>query len=172
MGALLKGKSLDCYSHLAELDAQDYDKLKAALLRRFDLTAEGFRKKFYQAKRDQDETAAQYVVRLTAYLDRWIQLAEVKETYEGLQAFLVRERFLDSCDDRLALYLRERSVKGLDEVVTLADHYIDARMTRGGSKDQAAHSQKKFRQWNYGNSGGVQKHEANTDVQATSQCTR
>jgi len=135
LGALLKGRSLDCYSRLAEPDATDYDKLKATLLRRFDLTAEGFRKKFYQAKRDQDETAAQYVVRLTAYLDRWIQLAEVEQSYEGLKSLLVRERFLDSCDDKLALYLRERFVKSLDEVVTLADHYVDAHVTRTVGKE-------------------------------------
>lgn len=130
LSALLKGKSLECYSRLAEPDARDYDKLKAALLRQFDLTAEGFRKKFYEARRGKDETAAQFVVRLIGYLDRWIQLTEIKRTYEGLKALLVRERFLDSCDERLSLYLRERSPKDLDEVVSLADHYIDARANK------------------------------------------
>ena len=43
----------------------------------------------------------------------------------------MRERFLDSCDDRLALYLRERSPTDLDEVVSLADHYLDARFNKG-----------------------------------------
>ena len=130
LSALLKGKSLECYSRLAEADARDYAKLKAALLRRFDLTAEGFRRKFYEARRDKDETAAQFVVRLVGYLDRWIQLAGIECTYEGLMTLLVRERFLDSCDDRLALYLRERSPTELDEVVSLADHYLDARSNK------------------------------------------
>ena len=35
------------------------NKLKAALLRRFDLTADGFRRKFYDSKRDREETAAE-----------------------------------------------------------------------------------------------------------------
>jgi len=51
LSALLKGKSVECYSRLAEAEARDYNKLKAALLRRFDLTAEGFRRKFYEARR-------------------------------------------------------------------------------------------------------------------------
>ena len=139
LSALLKGKSLKCYSMLAEPDARDYDKLKAALMRRFDLTTEGFRKKFYDAKRDKDETAAQFTVRLAGYLDRWIQLAETECTYEGLRALLIRERFLDSCDNHLSLYLRERSPKSLDEVVTLADNYIDAQSNK-------IHSAKKW--WN------------------------
>ena len=57
---------------------------------------EGFRKKFYDARRGQDETAAEFVVRLIRYLDRWIQLTENKCSYESLKALLVRERFLDS----------------------------------------------------------------------------
>ena len=103
----------------------------SALLRSFGLTAEGFRRKFCEAKRDKDETAAQFVVRLVGYLDRWIQLTGIESTYEGLKSMLVRERFVDSCDDRLALYLRERSPTDLDEVVSLADHYLNARFNKG-----------------------------------------
>ena len=50
LSALLKGKSLECYSCLAEAEARDYNKLKSALLRRFDLTAEGFRESFMKRK--------------------------------------------------------------------------------------------------------------------------
>lgn len=46
----------------------------------------------------------------------------------------MRERFLDSCEDRLALYLRERSPGSLDEVISLADHYLDARSSKIVSK--------------------------------------
>ena len=136
LSALLKGKSLECYSRLAEAEARDYNKLKSALLRSFDLTAEGFRRKFYEAKREKDETAAQFVVRLVGYLDRWIQLTGIESTYEGLKSLLVKERFLDSCDDRLALYLRERSPTDLDEVVSLADHYLDARFNNKGTRNR------------------------------------
>jgi len=136
LSALLKGKSLQCYSRLGEVDARDYNKLKAALLRRFDLTADGFRRKFYDSKRDREETAAEFVVRLAGYLDRWIHLVGIESTFEDLKALLVRERFLESCDDRLALYLRERASSKLDEVVSLADHYIEARSgKRTGIKD-------------------------------------
>jgi len=136
LSALLKRKSLQCYSRLGEVDARDYNKLKAALLRRFDLTADRFRRKFYDTKRDREETAAEFVVRLASYLDRWIHLVGIESTFEDLKALLVRERFLESCDDRLALYLRESASSKLDEVVSLADHYIKARSgKRTGIKD-------------------------------------
>jgi len=46
LSARLKGKALDVYSRLAVKEAQDYGSLKDALLKRFNLTGEGFMQKF------------------------------------------------------------------------------------------------------------------------------
>src|SRR5260221_5750377 len=46
LAALLKGKSLDVYSRLAVDAAQDYDHVKEALLKRFELTEAGFKSQF------------------------------------------------------------------------------------------------------------------------------
>jgi len=64
LSALLKGKALEVYSRLTEQDAKSYERLKTALLRKYELTVEGFRRRFYEARRDRDETAAQFVSRL------------------------------------------------------------------------------------------------------------
>jgi len=50
LSALLKGKALEVYSRLPVKDAQDYEILKAALLKRFNLTEEGFKQKFKPAR--------------------------------------------------------------------------------------------------------------------------
>ena len=44
LSTLLSGKALDVYSRLSSNDANDYDKLKEVLLRRFRTTGEGFPK--------------------------------------------------------------------------------------------------------------------------------
>ena len=46
LSALLSGKALDVYSTLPIDEAQDYAKLKLALLRKYNLTEEGYRTKF------------------------------------------------------------------------------------------------------------------------------
>jgi len=46
----LKGKALEIYSRLPVKDTQDYEILKDALLKRFNLTEEGFKQKFESAK--------------------------------------------------------------------------------------------------------------------------
>ena len=50
LAALLKGKALDVYARLPPVHAQDYDELKQALLKRYALTEEGYKQKFYESK--------------------------------------------------------------------------------------------------------------------------
>ncbi|GFS08472.1 retroviral-like aspartic protease 1 [Elysia marginata] len=50
MCALLTGRALDCYGRLSSEQAQDYDKLKQALIKRYDLTEDGYCRKFWFCK--------------------------------------------------------------------------------------------------------------------------
>jgi len=151
LSALLKGKALEVYSRLTEEEAKSYERLKAALLRKYELTVEGFRKRFYEARRDHDETAAQFVCRIVGYLDRWVQLAGIEETFEGLKGLIVKEQFLTVSEAPLTLYLRERSPKDLNELVNLADLYLEARINPGrGNRDKIS-SDSKFKKVQPGN---------------------
>ena len=130
MSARLKGKTLEVYSRMTEGESCSYDKLKAAILRKYQLTADGFRKQFYDAKREKEETASQFICRITGYLDRWIQLAEIEQSFQGLKDLIVKEQFLTVSEEHLTLYLRERDPKQLDDMIKLADMYLDARIHR------------------------------------------
>ena len=46
LSALLSGRALEVYSRLSEEAAKDYDKVKIALMRRYDLTEDGYCRKF------------------------------------------------------------------------------------------------------------------------------
>ena len=46
LSALLQGKALDVYALMPKEDALNYDKLKVALLKRYELTEEGFKRKY------------------------------------------------------------------------------------------------------------------------------
>src|SRR6218665_1217211 len=56
----LKGQALEVHERMKAEDAQDYEKLKVELLKRFRLTEGGYRKKFKGAVREKDETAMQF----------------------------------------------------------------------------------------------------------------
>ena len=68
LSALLKGRTLDVYDRLSTEDASDYDMLKDALLKNFDMTERGFRK-FRYGRPERSETLIQFSSRLCSYLN-------------------------------------------------------------------------------------------------------
>ena len=55
---------LEVYDRLSVADANDYEKLKDALLKNFDMTERGFRKKFRNDRPERSETFIQFGSRL------------------------------------------------------------------------------------------------------------
>ena len=74
LSALLSGRALEVYSRLSEDAAKDYDRVKIALMKRYDLTEDGYRRKFRVSKPEVDESPEQFIVRLDRYLLRWLEL--------------------------------------------------------------------------------------------------
>ena len=126
LSALVQGKALDVYSRLSPDDALNYDKLKDALLKRFQLTEEGFRSKFRNSKPETGETPPQFVSRLEEYLHRWMDLASVDESYDGLKDLILREQFMQASSKNLQVFLKERKVRSIHEMADLAEQYNEA----------------------------------------------
>jgi transposase InsO family protein len=131
LGALLRGKALEVYSRLSIDDANDYGILKNALLRRFNFTEEGFKRKFHTAKPEVNEAPAQFIARLSNYFSRWLDFSGIEKTFEALRDLMIREQYLDACTVDLAVFLRERALTDLAELAEVAQKYLDARITRG-----------------------------------------
>ena len=91
LSALLKGRALDVYSMMPTEYANDYDQLKDALLKRYQLSADGFKKRFRSAKPESGETPIQFLTRLDNYLLRWIELAKADKSFDGLKTLIVQE---------------------------------------------------------------------------------
>ena len=101
LSALLKGKALHVYSRLPVKDVQEYETLKDALLKRFNLTEEGFKQKFKSARPQPGEAPTQFIARIESNLMRWIDLANVMKDFNGLMNLIVREQYLESLKDAL-----------------------------------------------------------------------
>ncbi|XP_069109726.1 uncharacterized protein [Argopecten irradians] len=142
LSALLKGRALDVFSRMPvdqALDSRmpvdqalDFDLLKTALLKRFELTEEGFRKKFRSARPETGETFAQFAVRLDSYFLRWINMTETRKEFASLKDLMIRDQFIHCCGKDLALFLKERVPRSLVEMSKLADRFAEARNTTVG----------------------------------------
>ena len=126
LSALLSGRALEVYSRLSEEAAQDYDRVKLALMKRYDLTEDGYCRKFRASKPEVDESPEQLKVRLDRYLLRWLELSNTDRSFEGLKDLIVKEQFIDSCPKELAIHLRERAPETLVQIAKIADQYLEA----------------------------------------------
>ena len=77
---------------MSDGDAKDYDKLKKALLTRYNFTEDGYRKRFKEINPQTEETPDQFVIRLK----------------DAIVDLIVKEQFINACSEELAVYLLER----------------------------------------------------------------
>ena len=106
--------------------ANDYEDLKKAILKRYQLTEEGFRLKFREGKPEKGETVFQLMARLRRFFKRWTEMAQAGNTFESLEDLLIREQFTQSCSTDMALFLKERAPESVAEMTKLAEQYLEA----------------------------------------------
>ena len=101
------------------------------MFQNYHLTAEGYRKRFREAKLDREETFTQLAVRLRRYFDRWVELSK-KGNLEGIIDLLMREQLLNVVDPLLSIHLKERNPESVDQLVKMADLYKEAHTSHKG----------------------------------------
>jgi len=127
LSPLLTGKGLQVFTSMPPADINDYTKLKRALLKRYQLTEEGFRRKFRDAYPEDNESVYQFIARIRRYFQRWVEMTEIDKTYDSLQELLIKEQYINTCSAEMKIYLRERRIKDIDELTGLAERYTEAR---------------------------------------------
>ena len=119
-------QSFGFYSRLSETAAVDYKQLKEAHLKRYDLTENGFRVRIRGGKPEDGESPEQFVTRLNRYLTRWVKLPKTEKTHEAIPYLFVRQQFISSCPDDLAVQLRKRNLPNLKELTEVAEQFLVA----------------------------------------------
>ena len=128
LAALLSGKALQIFSALGRAEQRDYEKVKESLLKGFELTEEGFRRRFRQTRIQPGETFPQFGVRVEHYFNRWIELSGVDKTFEGLKDLLMREQILSSCSPELVVHVKQSKVQTSAEMIETAENFREARV--------------------------------------------
>ena len=141
LSVLLSGRALEVYARMREEEAGEYSSLKSALLLRYDLTEEGYRKRLRESRPELDESPAQFITRLREYLNKWIELAGANGSTDSIVDLMVSEQFLNSCSSELATYLRLKPTLDLEELAKSAENFLNANGRRTLAHDgRARHS--------------------------------
>ena len=120
----LVGKAQQAYSAMSAGDAGDYSKVKAAVLRRYDINAESYRERFRTMSKKDGETNRELVARLEDLATKWLQdctsMAEIRDE-------VIKEQLLNSLPERIRIWVKERKPKTSLEAGQLADDFVQAR---------------------------------------------
>ena len=105
---------MEPYTRVSDGDATDYDKLKKALLNRYNFTEDGYRRssEVSEVKPETEET----LLKNYLHIAKWLQL------------------FINACSEELAVYLIEGEPKELVELTTCPQQYLIAQKQQLGAR--------------------------------------
>ena len=125
----LSGRAQKAYAALPSAEANDYEQLKKAILKRYDINEETYRQRFRSTRKKSDESHRELVVRLQDLRQKWMQKYS---TVEQIGDIIVMEQFLNSLTPDLRVWIRERKPETTSEAGELADQYEQARKSTLG----------------------------------------
>lgn len=122
LAGLLSGRALAAYAALGGVEAADYEKVKSAVLHRYEVNEETHRLRFRQEKKTPEESYCAWICRTTDHFDKWM-----KDQVLTVREVIIKEQLLRGMPEGMAVWLKERKPKSLDEFGQLADEYALAR---------------------------------------------
>ena len=126
LSALLKGNALQVFHRMSLDDSGDYELLKVAFLNRCRLIDADFRNKFRQAKPQDGKSFSQFGIRITGYLDRWVELSETSLSCEGIRDLFIRKQTLGVGSAELRVFIEDRTPGSFKEMCNVAEQYLKA----------------------------------------------
>jgi hypothetical protein len=123
----LEGIALQVFESLSAENRLDYDALKCALLKRFEITEGTFRKLFLTSKTAPMENQSDFAQRLTGYLRSWLKHAGYDQTYDDLETLMVKICYFKSQPKHIQIFIKEKGQKlTLEQMITFSESYRDA----------------------------------------------
>ena len=129
----LIGRAQSVFAALSTEDCAVYDKVKAAILRAFQLVPEAYRRRFRELRKEASQSYTEYARQKETRFDRWTDTEDAARDVEKLRQLMLVEDFLSNVPADLRAHLVERKLRTIYELATCADEYV---LTRG-KNDQA-----------------------------------
>lgn len=101
----LKGKAQEAYAALSIEDSADYETVKAAILKAYELVPEAYRQKFRNYRKSDSETFVEFFRRKEHIFNRWSYSKNVESSYHKLKQLILAEEFRRCVPDNIKLYL-------------------------------------------------------------------
>ena len=121
---VLTGKAKRAYATLPTENCADYDLVKAAVLKSFELVPEAYRQKFRTQRKTENQSYVEFLREKENALDKWCDSKRIDGDAEKLRQLILAEEFLNCVPEEVRVHLSERKTDVTYEMAALADEYI------------------------------------------------
>ena len=121
---VLTGKAQRAYATLPTENCADYDLVKAAVLKSFELVPEAYRQKFRTQRKTENQSYMEFLREKENALDKWCDSKSIDGDAEKLRQLILAEEFLNCVPEEVRVHLNERKTDVTYEMAALADEYI------------------------------------------------
>ena len=121
---VLTGKAQRAYATLPTENCADYDLVKAAVLKSFELVPEAYRQKFRTQRKTENQSYVEFLREKENALDKWCDSKRIDGDAEKLRQLILAEEFLKCVPEEVRVHLSERKTDVTYEMAALADEYI------------------------------------------------
>ena len=121
---VLTGKAQRAYATLPTENCADYDLVKAAVLKSFELVPEAYRQKFRTQRKTENQSYVEFLREKENALDKGCDSKRIDGDAEKLRQLILAEEFLNCVPEEVRVHLSERKTDVTYEMAALADEYI------------------------------------------------
>ena len=121
---VLTGKAQRAYATLPTENCADYDLVKAAVLKSFELVPEAYRQKFRTQRKTENQSYVEFLREKENALDKWCDSKRIDGDAEKLRQLILAEELLNCVPEEVRVHLSERKTDVTYEMAALADEYI------------------------------------------------
>ena len=138
--SVLVGKAQEIYGSLSVEQSSNYEHVKEAILKAYELVPEAYRQKRNYLKYD-SKTHVEFAREKENLFNRWCHSKEIGQDFKKLKQIVLLEEFEDKVRPDIRSHLDEQKVEELEKAAIMADDYA---LTHKMSSKSGIPQQKRF----------------------------
>ena len=124
MQSVLVGKAQEIYGSLSvEQISSNYEHVKEAILKAYELVPEAYRQKFRNYLKYDSKTHVEFAREKENLFNRWCHSKEIGQDFKKLKQMVLLEEFKDKVRPDIRSHLDEQKVEELEKAAIMADDY-------------------------------------------------
>ena len=121
--SVLVGKAQEIYGSLSVEQSSNYENVKEAILKAYELVPEAYRQKFRNYLKYDSKTHVEFAREKENLFNRWCHSKEIGQDFKKLKQMVLLEEFKDKVRPDIRSRLVEQKVEELEKAAIMADDY-------------------------------------------------